>query len=92
LQPLQTGEPFVDHESEGFDVTLPFHDGNGKIIAVVGMDFKPAAGQTKGSVVKQGQQIVTEMESQVPTKDKLFEAQLRLSTFDFKNDAEVRSR
>ncbi len=92
LQPLQTGEPFVDHESEGFDVTLPLHDGNGKIIAVVGMDFKPVAGQTKGSVVKQGQQIVTEMESQVPTKDKLFEAQLRLSTFDSKNDAEVRGR
>jgi hypothetical protein len=44
------------------------------------MDFKPAAGQTKGSVVKQGQQIVTEMESQVPTKDKLFETQLSLDS------------
>ena len=92
LQPLQTGEPSVGRESDGFDVTLPLHDGHGKIIAVVGMDFKPVAGQTKESVVKQGQQIVTEMESKVPTKDKLFEEQPRLSSENCKNDAEVRGR
>jgi hypothetical protein len=89
LQPLQTGEPFVDHERDGFDVTLPLHDGNGKIIAVVGMDFKPTGGQTKESVVKQGQQIVSEMESQVPSKDKLFEAQLKVSAADSNNEDEV---
>ena len=92
LQPLQTGDPSVEHESDGFDVTLPLHDGNGKIIAAVGMDFKPAAGQTKESVVKQGQQIVAEMESQVRSKNKLFEPEIRFSASDFKNDTEVRGK
>jgi hypothetical protein len=92
LQPLQTGQPSADRERDGFDVTLPLHDANGKIIAVVGMDFKPAAGQTEESVVKQGQKIVAEMESQVPSKDKLFEPEIRFSSNNFKNDAEVRGR
>jgi hypothetical protein len=92
LQPLQTGDPSVELESDGFDVTLPLHDGNGKIIAAVGMDFKPAAGQTKESVVKQGQQIVAEMESQVPSKDKLFEAETRFSAGEFRTNAEALGR
>jgi hypothetical protein len=91
LRPLETGDPFVEREKDGFDVTLPLHDGNGKIIAAVGMDFKPAAGQTKESVVKQGQQIVVEMESQVPSKDKLFEGEIRFSAGDFENHAELPS-
>src|ERR1700730_14527361 len=86
LQPLQTGEPSVESESDGFDVTLPLHDGDRKIIAAVGMDFKRAVGQTKESVVKQGQQIVAEMESQVRSKNKLFEPEIRFSASDFKND------
>jgi hypothetical protein len=90
LQALQTGEPFVDHESDGFDVTLPLHDGSRKIIAVVGMDFKPVAGQTNESAVKQGQQIIAEMEFQVPSKDKLFEPQIRFSPGSFKDYAGVR--
>jgi hypothetical protein len=92
LQPLQTGEPFVDQERDGFDVTLPLHDKNGQIIAAVGLDFKAASGQTKASVLKQGQQIVTEMESQVSSKDKLFQTESRLSISDPKNEAKVRGR
>ena len=92
LQPLQTGQPSVDHESDGFDVTLALHDANGKIIAVVGMDFKLTAGQTKESVIKQGQQIAAEMESEVPSKDKLFEPKIRFSSDNFKKDSEVRGK
>ena len=92
LQPLQTGQPSVDRESDGFDVTLPLHDANGKIIAVVGMDFKLTAGQTKESVIKQGQQIAAEMESEVPSKDKLFEPGIRFSSDNFKKDSEVRGK
>lgn len=72
-QPLRTGKPYVEQESDGFDVTLPLHDASGKTIAVVGMDFKPEPGQTKRSVVKQGRQIVSDMEKQVSSKAKLFE-------------------
>lgn len=72
-QPLHTGKPYMEEESDGFDLTLPLHDAGGKIIAVVGMDFKPESGQTKESVVKQGRQIVSDMEKQVSSKAKLFE-------------------
>ena len=75
LGPLRTGEPFVEREGDGFDLTLPLHDRSKQIIAVVGIDFKPAPGQTTESVTKQGRQIVAEMEAQVPTKEKLFEPQ-----------------
>ena len=92
LQPLQTGEPFVDQESDGFDVTLPLHDENGKIIAVVGLDFKTTSGQTKESVVKQGKEIVIEMESQVHSKDKLFQTARTLSVGNSKKVAEVRGK
>jgi hypothetical protein len=92
LQPLQTGQPSVDRESDGFDVTVPLHDANGKVIAVVGMDFKLTADQTKESVVKQGQQIAAEMESEVPSKDKLFEPKIRFSGDNFKKESEVRGK
>ena len=72
-QPLRSGKPFVEHESDGFDVTLPFYDSRGKIIAVVGMDFKIAPDQTSDSVTKRAREITAEMEKQVPSKGKLFE-------------------
>jgi hypothetical protein len=75
IQPLKTGEPFVEQEKDGFDVTLPLYDRSNQILAVVGIDFKVAPGQTKESIVKQGRQIAAEIESQVPSKDKLFEPQ-----------------
>jgi hypothetical protein len=75
-QPLKTGEPFVEQEGDGFDLTLPLHDRDKKIIAVVGVDFKAASGLTRDSVLKKARQIAAEIELQVPSKDKLFESQL----------------
>lgn len=72
-QPLRSGRPYVEHENDGYDLALPVHDTGGKTIAVVGMDFKPEPGQTKESVVRQGRQIVREMEKQPPSKARLFE-------------------
>ena len=73
IETMQTGKPFVEKEKDGFDVVLPLHDSTGKLIGVVGIGFKAAAGQTEASVTKQAQKIVGEMESQIPSKAKLFE-------------------
>jgi len=53
---MQTGKPFVEKEKDGFDVSLPLHDSTGKLIGVVGIGFKAAAGQTEASVTEQGSQ------------------------------------
>jgi hypothetical protein len=73
VEAMQTGKPFVEKEKDGFDVSLPLHDSTGKLIGVVGIGFKAAAGQTKVSVTEQAHKIASEMEAQIPSKAKLFE-------------------
>jgi len=70
---LKTLEPFVEQEPDGFDVTAPLHDANGKLIGTLGIDFKPDAGQTKADIVKRTAAILKEMEHQIPSKAYLFE-------------------
>jgi hypothetical protein len=73
LGPLRTGKPFVEKETDGFDATLPLHDAAGKIIGTIGMDFKPKPGQTESIIIDQASKIVRELETQVPSKARLFE-------------------
>lgn len=73
VEPMHTGKPYVEKEKDGFDVSLPLHDSAGRLIGVVGIGFKPAAGQTEASVVQQARKIASEMEAQIPSKTKLFE-------------------
>jgi hypothetical protein len=73
FDPMRTGQPSVEKESDGFDVTLPLHDAAGQIIGTVGMDFKAEPGQHRSSVVEQAKKIVQEVEAQIPAKAKLFE-------------------
>jgi hypothetical protein len=40
LEAMRIGEPFVEKEGDGFDITMPLHDSTGKVIGIVGMDFK----------------------------------------------------
>ena len=72
-EPIRTGKPVVEKEKDGFDVSLPLHDSTGKIIGAVGIGFKLAPGQTETSVTDLARKIAVEMESQIPTKAKLFE-------------------
>src|SRR6516165_6452873 len=73
LGPLQTGKPFVEREKDGFDATLPLHDAAGKIIGTIGMDFKPEPGQTESVIIDQASKIVRELETQIPSRGRLFE-------------------
>jgi len=74
---MKTNKPFVEKEKEEgkeiYDITMPLHDAAGKLIGTVGLDFKPGPIQQEPEVVALAKQVVREMESQVPTKDKLFE-------------------
>ena len=73
LDPMRTGKPSVEKESDGFDVTMPLHDTAGQTIGTVGLDIKPEPGQQKSSVVERAKKIVQEVEAQIPSKAKLLE-------------------
>jgi hypothetical protein len=75
---IKTNKPFVEREKENgqevYDVTIPVHDANGKIIATAGIDFKPEPNQSEAQVTEQSQQIAKELESKVKSKERLFES------------------
>ncbi len=75
---MKTNKPFVEKEKENgkevYDVTIPIHDANGKIIATAGIDFKPEPNQSDTQVTERSQQIAKELESKVKSKEKLFES------------------
>ena len=75
---IKTNRPFVEKEKENgkevYDVTIPIHDANGKIIATAGIDFKPAPNQSEAQVTERSQQIATELESKIKSKEMLFES------------------
>lgn len=75
---MKTNKPFVEKEKENgkevYDVTIPIHDTNGKIIATAGIDFKPETNQSDAQVTERSQQIAKELESKVKSKEKLFES------------------
>ena len=74
---METNKPFADktteHGKEFFDVNVPIHDANGKILAIVGVDFKPDPKQTAAQATDAAQQIAKEIEAKVSSIDKLYE-------------------
>lgn len=74
---IKTNKPFVEKEKENgkevYDVTIPVHDANGKIIATAGIDFKPQPDQTNAQVTQRSLQLAKELESKLKTKEQLFE-------------------
>ncbi len=73
LDPMRTGAPSVERESDGFDVTMPLHDLSGQIIGAIGMDLKIARAQQRSSIVERAKKILQEIEAQIPSRAKLFE-------------------
>ena len=74
---MKTNKPFVEKEKENgkevYDVTIPIHDSNGKIIGTAGLDFKPQPDQTHAQITERSIQIAKEVEAKAKTKEKLFE-------------------
>jgi hypothetical protein len=71
LAVMKTGQPTVEKEGDGYDVTLPLHV-SGKTIGIIGMDFK--LDQKESGLVDRASVIAKEVEDQIPAKSKLFEA------------------
>jgi len=71
---MKSDKVAVDKEKEGFDATVPLHDGSRAVIAVVNMTFKPAPGQSRATVMTQAQQIVAELETRLKSRRQLFES------------------
>jgi hypothetical protein len=69
---LKTMQPYVEHEADGYDVTAPLHDANGRLAGVLGIDFKPEAGQTNAQILELTARLLGEMERQIPSKAFLF--------------------
>jgi len=74
---MKTNKPFVEKEMENgkqvYDVTIPIHDAEGKIIATAGIDFKAWPDQAEAWVTDRSLQIAREIESKIKSKQKLFE-------------------
>jgi len=64
---MRTGQPSVEKESYGFDVTLPLHDTAGQIIGTVGLEIKSEPAQQESVVVERAKKIVQEVEAEVPS-------------------------
>ena len=72
LAAMKTGQPVVLKEGENVDVTLPLHDAGGKVIGAIGLTLKPRAGETEAAAARRAQDIASELEKQIPSKDSLF--------------------
>ncbi len=75
VEVITTGKPAVDKRVERSltDVGLPLKDAQGTIIGMVVMEVKFSYTKDEKVALKRAQQILSEIEKQVPTKDKLFE-------------------
>jgi hypothetical protein len=74
---MKANKPFADktteHGQEFFDVNVPLHDANGKVLAIVGVDFKPDPKQTAAQASEAAEQIAKEIEAKVSSREKLYE-------------------
>ena len=70
---LKAGKPFIEKEADGYDVTAPLRDANGKVVGTLGIDFKLQPGQTDASILQRTGELLKELERQIPSKAFLFQ-------------------
>lgn len=73
VAPIQTGKPYVEKERDGYDVSVPLRDAQGRMIGSLGVGFKQEAEQTESKVTAQALAMGREVSAQIPTKAKLFQ-------------------
>jgi hypothetical protein len=73
VAPMQTGKPYVEKEGDGYDVSVPLRDAQGRLIGSLGVGFKREAGQTKSKLTAAALAIAKELAPQIPSKAKLFQ-------------------
>jgi hypothetical protein len=70
---LKSGKPHVEKEADGYDVTAPLHDAHGRLVGTIGIDFKLLSGQTHASILRRTNDLLRELEKQIPSKEFLFQ-------------------
>jgi hypothetical protein len=73
-EPIKTGAPYVETptaQSPIYDVTQALHDAKGNLIGAIGMDLKPASGQTQEAIVERARELLRSFEAQIPSKARL---------------------
>ncbi len=73
LSAMHSNKPVVLKEGADFDVTLPLHDRNGKLIGAIGLTFAPLRGEQESGAARRARTIAQELERQIPSITKLFE-------------------
>jgi hypothetical protein len=73
IAPMRTGKPYVEKERDGFDVSVPLRDANGKLVGSLGVGFKRALGETQAKVVEDALKISKEMATHIASKAALFQ-------------------
>jgi hypothetical protein len=73
VAPMQTGKPYVEKERDGYDVSVPLCDAQGRMIGSLGIGFKREAGQTESKLAAEALAISKELARQIPSKKKLFQ-------------------
>jgi hypothetical protein len=74
--PIQTGAPYVEAptvQSAIYDITQALHDAKGNLIGAIGMDLKPAPGQTRDAMVKRARELLRSFEARIPSLARLME-------------------
>ena len=70
---MKSDKVAVDKEKEGFDATVPLHDGSRAVIAIANMTFRAVQGQSRATIIRQAQHIAAELEKRLTTPRKFFE-------------------
>lgn len=74
--PMTTGRPSIKAptaEDPVYDITQTLHDANGTVVGAVGLDIEPGD-LSRDQVVELARKVVEEMEAQIPSQGRLFEA------------------
>jgi hypothetical protein len=76
LTAMRTNEPYVEAPTKNdpvYDITQALHDTTGALIGAAGMDLKPQAGQDRAAMVARARALLRELETQIPSVQKLEE-------------------
>lgn len=73
LAPMQDGKPYIESEKDGYDVSVPLRNTEGKIIGSLGIGFKRARGHGQAEVIADARKISEEMAARISSKARLFD-------------------
>jgi len=71
LGPIRTGRPDIEEPTAAdpvYDITQALHDADGRLIGAAGMDLRPDSASTRESMLAQAQELLRELERQIPSK------------------------